>query len=179
MLALGLNEFRQQDDIFTISCSSGLPKTYSFAADIAPLHAADDDPDLSNNHAETQLTLDCVIPVEIDIRPPGNEQNPINLGSNGVVRVGIMSNPEYDLDATQIDPATVSLEGATVRKRGNGDWMMQERDLNDDGWMDIIVFVETNEIQLDADATEATLDAKTFDGISVRGTDNVRIVPGN
>jgi len=178
VLALALNELRPVDNIYTIECSSAHAKTFSFTGEIEPLHPEDSDPDLSNNNAAAELTIECAIPVEVDIRP-GNPRNPINLGSKGVFQVAIMSNPDFSLDATTIDPATINLAGASAQKLGNGRYWTIERDVNDDGWMDLIVHIETEELDLSPTDTEALLKAQTFDAIHVQGTDFVTIVPPN
>ena len=112
--------------------------------------------------------------VGIDIKP-GEYPNTINLGSNGVVPVAILSSPSFD--ATQVDPLTVTLAGASVALRGRGTPMVDTRDVNSDGLMDLVVHVETEALELSAEDTEAILLGRTFDGTNIKGIDSVRIVP--
>jgi len=115
-----------------------------------------------------------VIEVEIDIKP-GSDPNSINLGSGGTVPVAILSTPTFD--ATTVDPATVTLEAAAVRLRGNGLAMASLEDVNGDGRLDLIVHVATSDLQITTADTEALLEGLTFGGVPIRGTDAVRIVP--
>jgi hypothetical protein len=69
--------------------------------------------------------------VYIDIKP-GSYPNSVNLGSQGVIPVGILSS--VDFDATQVDPDTVALAGAGVAIRGKGNGLLaHEEDVNGDG----------------------------------------------
>lgn len=113
-------------------------------------------------------------PVTIDIKP--NEYpNTINLGSNGVVPVAILSSASFD--ATQVDPLTVTLAGASVALRGKGLPMAVVRDVNEDGLLDLLVHVETEALELSPEDTEALLLGQTYGGERIAGTDSVRIVP--
>jgi len=112
--------------------------------------------------------------VGIDIKP-GEYPNSINLGSNGVVAVAILSSPSFD--ATQVDPLTVTLAGASVALRGRGTPMVSQKDVNDDGLLDLVVHVETEALELSEEDTQATLLGQTYGGLHIIGTDSVRIVP--
>ena len=112
--------------------------------------------------------------VGIDIKP-GEYPNTINLGSNGVVPVAILSSESFD--ATQVDPLTVTLAGAHVALRGKGTPMVAIKDVNSDGLLDLVVHVETEALELSPDDTEAVLLGQTFGGLYITGTDSVRIVP--
>jgi probable HAF family extracellular repeat protein len=119
--------------------------------------------------------LTPIIEVNIDIKP-GEEPNSINLGSNGKVPVAVMSSPTFN--AKTVDPASVTLAGAQVALKGKGDkYMIAFSDVNGDGLQDLIVHVDTAAFQLSAGDTEALLEGKTNDGLCIRGTDTVRIVP--
>jgi uncharacterized repeat protein (TIGR01451 family) len=75
------------------------------------------------------------IRVDIDINP-GNANNRINLNSKGLIKVAILSSATFD--ATAIDPLTVSLAGAAVKLKGNGDPMANEKDVDGDGLDDLV-----------------------------------------
>ena len=114
-------------------------------------------------------------PVEIDILP-GTSPNEINLGSQGTVPVAIFSTDTFD--ATNVDPLTVTLAGASVELNKNGKPMASsDEDVNDDGLLDLVVHVSTEELQLSSSDTEATLQGKTYGGECIEGTDSVCIVP--
>jgi hypothetical protein len=112
--------------------------------------------------------------VDIDIKP-GIYPNTINLGSNGNVPVAIVSTPTFD--ATQIDPLSVQLAGASIKLKGKGTLMYSQEDVNLDGLLDIVVHIDTTALLLTAGDTEAVLEAQTNAGIKIKGFDSVRIVP--
>ena len=111
--------------------------------------------------------------VAIDIRP-GTTPNTVNLGSNGVVPVAILS--EEGFDATSVDPLTVALASAQVRLRGSGTPMASVDDVNGDGLEDLVVNVSTRALALTSVDTTATLEGSTTDGQRIEGADSVRIL---
>ena len=114
------------------------------------------------------------IGVQIDIKP-GAAENSINLGSNGVVPVAILSTKSFD--ARTVNPTSVSIAGAQVKVKGKGTPMATLQDVNGDGLVDLVVHVSTEALELTAGATRAFLEAKTFGGTPIIGSDWVRIVP--
>jgi hypothetical protein len=114
-----------------------------------------------------------VTPVRIDIKP-GGFPNSINLQSNGTVAVAIFSSPSFD--ATTVDPLTVSLAGASVALAGKGTPMASFADVDGDGLLDLVVHFRTSALQLKDTDKEAVLDATTFAGESITGTDSIRVV---
>ena len=118
--------------------------------------------------------LPGILPVAIDIKP-GNYPNPINLGSNGVIPVAILSSPDFD--ATTVKPETVFLGGAGVALRGKGNKeMAHEEDVNGDGLIDMVVQVETQAAGLWTSG-DVILTAETSSGLLIQGYDEVVIVP--
>lgn len=112
--------------------------------------------------------------VGIDIKP-GAFPNSINLGSNGVVPVAILSTQTFD--ARQVDPASVQLAGAHVKVKGNGTPIADLKDVNGDGRMDLVVQVTTNAMELTSGDVRAYLTGKLFNGTPVIGVDSIRVVP--
>jgi hypothetical protein len=117
-----------------------------------------------------------VLPVEIDIKP-GSYPNAINLVSQGVIPVAILSSSDFD--ATTVDPDTVELSGAGVAVRGKGDkYLAHEEDVNGDGLLDLVCKVETE--NLDPNAFQygfADLTGQTYDDVFIVGEDEIIIVP--
>jgi hypothetical protein len=124
----------------------------------------------SNNEAFTaELT------VGIDIKP-GSDPNSINLGSAGVVPVAILGSTTFD--ATQVDPESVTLAGASVRLIGRGSkFACAKEDANGDGFVDLVCHVETAQFMIESGSTSAVLTATTFAGQNIRGEDSIHIVP--
>jgi len=113
------------------------------------------------------------IEVPIDIKP-GSYPNSINLGSQGNVPVAIFSTDDFD--ATQVNPSSVTLAGASVKLKGKGTPMSSFEDINGDGLLDIVVHVDTTALELSEGDKEAVLEGETLDGEKIRGVDTVRII---
>ena len=133
-------------------------------------------PDLYfTGHIETSTT--ALISVVIDIKPY-SEANSINIGSAGVIPVAILG--AVDFDVANVDPASVSLAGASVKLVGKSDkYLCHQDDVNLDGFIDLICQIYTAQFFIEAGETTAILEAVTFDGTKLRGEDVIRIVPNN
>jgi hypothetical protein len=120
--------------------------------------------------------LEFVICVSIDIKP-GSYPNSINIGSQGVIPVAILSSSDFD--ATSVNPETVELAGSGVAIRGKGSkYMVHEEYVDGDDLVDLVVKVETE--NLDPDTFQdgyAILTAETYDGLQIEGMDEIHIVP--
>ncbi len=114
-------------------------------------------------------------PVAIEIKP-GSSPPAINLSSAGVVPVAILSSPTFD--ATQVDPATVTLAGASVSLIGHGDkFSCSAEDVNGDGLLDLVCHVTTAQMFIQPGNSVVVLEAKTFSGQAIRGQESIQIVP--
>ncbi|WP_242342325.1 CARDB domain-containing protein [Anaeromyxobacter terrae] len=135
-----------------------------------------------SNNANNIITLGAIsilpaattIIVGVDIKP-GSSPNSINLGSNGVVPVAILSSPTFD--ATTVDPLTVTLASSPIVLRGNGTPSASAEDVNGDGLKDLVVQVATEALQLTTASTSAVLQGRTYTGQAIAGNDDVNIVP--
>lgn len=110
--------------------------------------------------------------VVIDIRP-GSDKNPINRSASAVP-VAILSNTSFD--ASDVDPTTVTLEGAPVRNRGNGDPSASLVDVDGDGDLDLLLLVDARQMTLAPGDVEARLIGATYAGTPFEATDTVWIV---
>jgi hypothetical protein len=87
---------------------NGLKGIIPFLTELRPLNAADADPDLSDNQAETTLDIERVVPNAIDVKPAR-----IRLRSNGMISVLALNNKagQHGLplafDASTIDSLSV------------------------------------------------------------------------
>lgn len=112
----------------------------------------------------------------IDIKP-GSSPNSINLGSNGVVPVAILSTETFD--ATALNPETVFLEGTGVALRGKGNkYMSHSEDVNGDAIADLIVQIQTENLDPERfqDGT-ALITVESNGQILYQGEDEIAIVP--
>ena len=105
------------------------------------------------------------LPVQIAVKP-GSETAPINLKSNGVTPVAILSTPTFD--AADVDPSTVTFAGAVAQRSSMSD-------VNGDGLLDQVFQFATQELKLSVTDTQATLDGRTFGGLRVRGSGPVKV----
>ena len=109
-LADGVN--RTIEERITIECVAPGAHSVTVINQIAPDSSDDSDPDLSNNQREVTLTINCVVPVAINIHPK-DYPNPVNLDSGGSIPVAVLTTEvgEYGLpmafDALSIDPLSV------------------------------------------------------------------------
>jgi hypothetical protein len=111
--------------------------------------------------------------VTIDIKP-GGEPNSINLGSKGVIPVGVLSGT-YDgvvFDATTIVGSLLVFEGTGI---AHGDSHVE--DLDGTAPDDSVSHYRTQETVLAEDSVEGCLTGETSGGIMFTGCDSVRIVP--
>lgn len=116
-----------------------------------------------------------VIPVDIDLKP-GSDPNSINLGSEGNVPVAILTTADFD--ATNVNPETVTLAGASVGLKGKSDKLMASiKDVDGDGDDDIMIHIDIEELDLVPGSTAAALFGFTYDDIEIKGIDSVNIVP--
>jgi alpha-tubulin suppressor-like RCC1 family protein len=110
-----------------------------------------------------------VLPVFIDIKP-GSNSNKVNLRSMGVIPVAILSSGSFD--ATAVDPATVTLNGAGVQIVGRKQKLMAHmEDVNMDGFVDLICQINTRMLSLEPGESIAILQGNTYDGTAIEGED--------
>lgn len=112
--------------------------------------------------------------VRIDIAP-GSYLNIIYLSSPVSTVVHIFSS--HDFDARTIDPSTIRLAGAGVKLKTDGTPMVTVRDLNRDRRPDLAVHIITSDMQLNLWDTEAALEASTYNGTIIKGSDSVWVQP--
>ncbi|UCC69176.1 MAG: hypothetical protein JSV79_04455 [Armatimonadota bacterium] len=117
--------------------------------------------------------------VEVDIAlGAGSSRTYVNLRSKGMLSVAVLSTESFD--ATQIDPATVTLAGAPVAVKGKHDKLMAHiEDVDGDGLLDMTFQFPVQALD-PAELTEglAVLTGATYDGQEFAGWGEVSVVPG-
>ncbi len=136
--------------------------------------------------ANNDSTIALAKGVSIDIKP-GSDPNCINNNGHGVIPVAILSDcvngsvPEGGFDATQVDPATVKLEGLGVRTTGNsGKLQAHIEDSNGDGCDDLVVQIKDEEGAFAEDSKTARLTGnlkEEFNSMPIFGFDEICLRP--
>lgn len=114
---------------------------------------------------------------DIDIKP-GSDRNAVNCtNENGVIPVAILSGPEFD--ATTVDHTSVSFEGAgELHASPTGELLRHEKDVDDDGDLDLVFHFELGSTSLTCISSEGVLIGETYDGSRVSGRDSLQMVGG-
>ena len=113
--------------------------------------------------------------VSIDIEPTQTSPNPINLGSGGVIPVAILGATDFD-PCQQVDATTVTLAGAPVMLKNNGQPQASCKDVNGDLVRDLVLQFDTTKLQLTTSDTFAVLEGKLVDGTTIVGGDAVKVI---
>ncbi len=157
---LELGQPRVVDSTVTITCLAPGTHAITFSASVSPDDPATTDPDPTNDSATRNETVECVVPVAINIRP-GSFPNPIQAESRGVIPVAILTTGagEYGLplafDATSVRVDSVRFgtldvlqlgEGATeTHGRGHPADSFELDEVTRDGDIDLVVHFRTSD----------------------------------
>jgi hypothetical protein len=109
--ALAVGSPRDVADAYRVTCTTPGLKTVTLSWTLALKNAVDTDPDLSDNTASRTFSVDCVVPIIINIRP-GSFKNPIDLNTDAVLAALTTQAGEY---GTPISFDAASIAIATVR----------------------------------------------------------------
>ena len=124
----------------------------------------------------TKLSAVAVVSVHIDIKP-GSAQNPINLGSHGLIPVAILSTPTFDARTVVATSVCFGDAGnASQRDCTEAHGKRHVADVNGDGRLDLLFHFEVKETGIDPGDTTACLTGTTHTGVHVEGCDSIRTV---
>jgi len=116
--------------------------------------------------------------VQIDIKP-GSDPNCFNNDGHGVIPVAILGSADFD--ATQVDSATVQLEGLEVRAAGKSNKLLAHvEDVNGDGFDDLVVQIEDTDGTFTSGSGTATLTGNLYPeygGTAIEASDAICVVP--
>ena len=103
--------------------------------------------------------------VDIDVQPK-NTANVVRLSTKNPLKVAILSSESFD--ATQIDPDSIrfGMGGATADRP-------KFKDVNNDGFVDLEMRFTTPYTWIRCGDTEVKLNAETYDGQMVSGSDAI------
>ena len=169
--ALALDEERTVEETFEVACEGPGQATFTFETTISPDRPDDTDPDPSNNDGMTSFSVECIVPVAINIEP-GSFVNPVNLKSKGVIPVAVLTTEpgEYGLplafDAAEIQALTARFGPGPVVTAGGGafeahdlghleDALERSDELTLDGDLDMVLHFRTQESSLTGTEVEA------------------------
>jgi hypothetical protein len=119
---------------------------------------------------ETPPTGSNCLSVNIGIKP-GDSQPVINLSSQGVVPVAILSTSTFD--ATKVNPLTVRF-GRTGTEASPVHSSLQ--DVNGDGLLDMVLQFNVPNAGLQPGDNQATLMGRTLDGTPFRGSSAIKVI---
>ena len=123
--------------------------------------------------------LELVVEVEIDVKP-GSHQKCLNNNGRVVIPVAILGT--VDFDVTELDPATVELEGLSVMTRGRRHKLRARFDDVSgpngvpDGFVDLVVRIKGGHGTFARGSSTATLSGYLFDGTEIVGRDDICVV---
>lgn len=184
-------------DDYTLTCTTPGVKSVTLAYELSLKNAEDTDPDLSDNTATATFSIDCVVPIAINIRPHGFP-NSINLNSNPNLAALTTEAGEYglplafDASTIKIDTArfgvrsvlfNVGTVGGAPERHGRNhlerSYELDERTRDAD--LDGVMHFEIEGTGFTVDTTEGCLkgryDAGGGQTYTFLGCDSVRIVP--
>lgn len=159
---------------YDMTCDEPGLKDVTFTSSIAPTHPADIDLQSHNDSAGTTVTIDCVVPVTINIQP-GGSPNTVNVTARrGSIPVAVLTTAEGEygnpvaFDAGTVDAASARFgaastilagDGATPRNgRGHLEDALELDDVTEDGDVDMVIqFVGPGDTGLTTADTEACL----------------------
>lgn len=108
--------------------------------------------------------------VQIDIKP-SSYPNSINLTSDGVIPVAILTTEIFD--ATSVDPLSVKF-GPNGAKEAHEKGHIE--DVNYDGLPDLVLHFNVQDAGITCGDTEAFITGTTRDGFMIRGSDAIEII---
>jgi hypothetical protein len=174
-------------------CDAPGPHVFTLSSHIVPARPGESDPVSANNTAVTTITVECVVPVAIDIMP-GASPNRVSLNSTKLVAILTTAAGEYGkplaFDASTVDPRSVRFgtEAEVWAETGgaadgSGGRLQDVNELGGykDGDADLVLQFKVRDSGLAASATRACVKGEFFGSGGVRysffGCDAIHVVP--
>lgn len=187
---------RQVTSAVTLSCVTPGVKTVSLTARLALAEPEDVDPDLTNNARTVTFSIDCVVPIAINVRP-GGFPNSVNLRTDATLAALTTTAGEYglplDFDALSIDVSTTRwglrahlfnaatpMGAAEIHDTGHPERSYELDDRTRDADLDLVLHFKPSDSGLAAESTEACLKGRYVapdqNVYTYLGCDSVRVV---
>jgi hypothetical protein len=154
-----------------------LTRTFSFNWSVRDDGTIDYSPSLDrcvSGRGTARLTVRCdpaAVDVRIDVKP-GSALNPVNLGSEQIIPVAILTTA--GIDASALDASSIRFGPAGAPEaHGRG----HAEDVDGDGDVDMMLHFNTTASGVGPSDTQACLLGRTTDGRSIFGCDRVVAVP--
>ena len=120
-----------------------------------------------------------IVPVQIDIRP-GSDSNPIRRSGRGNLPAAILGSQSFD--AMDVDVTTLAFgpDAAAPAHDLTKPGLFEDhlRDVNGDGFTDLVSHYQTQETGISPDDAEACITGDLLDGAPFEGCDTIRVVTG-
>lgn len=117
----------------------------------------------------------ALVPVGIDIKP-GSDPNCFNQNERGVIPVAILGSA--NLDVTQINIESLSIQGLAVKMVGKSDRYLAHYDyVNGDEYIDLVVQFQDSDGWVSSGSGYATLTGTLNNGVLIGGSDTICMVP--
>jgi hypothetical protein len=108
-------------------------------------------------------------PIEVDIDvKPRRARNRVRASSHHPVRVALLGSETFYVE--DVDPATLTLGAGGAQPVDPA----KLRDVNDDGWDDLVVRFRPRQTGIEAGANELCLSGETLDDLGFEGCDAIR-----
>jgi len=113
----------------------------------------------------------------IDIKP-GSDRNPINPNSKGVIPVAILGSATFDVATVDVNALAFGSDEATPAHDLTDPVVYADhlKDVNSDGFMDLITHYRTQDTGIAKDDTEACLTGDTTGGVAIYDCDAIKTV---
>jgi hypothetical protein len=115
--------------------------------------------------------------IEIDIKP-GSDPNPINPNSKGVIPVAILGSSSFDVASVDVTSLAFGPDEATPAHDLTDPVVYADhlKDVNGDGFTDLVSHYRTQDTGIAKDDTEACLTGETTGGGAIWGCDAIKTV---